>query len=400
MADLHEEHSPISPDAGPLGASATPTPHATAPPCGPTAYGTGAGTVAFRVTTVLPAPASQAPGPGADPPHVAPVAPRTALERAAALLARHPVADGHNTLARTLRTGPAHDIDTPDPGLDTDIPRLRAGGVGAQFLSLLDPDHRTADPTLGDVLDRIDAARALVARYPDPLRLALTVDDFVDARNRGRIACVLGPVPGAVLTGSLGVLRAFHALGVRCLAPAGATWARTGLTAIGHEMVREANRLGIVLDLAGCEPAAVHAVTAASKSPVVLTGVGAAALTRHPDNVGDELLLALRASRGLVMVGFDAARTGDSLHAVADHLDHVRAVAGPQSVGLAARFGSAPGTPRPQGLADPTGYPRLIAELLDRGWPETEVALLTWGNALRVVRAVDFTARADRCRPR
>lgn len=328
-----------------------------------------------------------------------------ALDRAAALLAVHPVADGCNTLVRTLRRSPYHDIGTPDAGVDTDIPRLRAGGVGAQFWSLLgppdvpggpdDPDGAAdTDRVVSDTLEQIDVALTLVRGYPDSLLLGLTAGDMADARNRGRIASFLGPVPGRTLTDSLGPLRAFHALGVRLLAPAGAPWAQDGLTAFGHEVVREANRLAVLLDLTDCPPATACQVAGASKAPVIISNTAAAALNPHPGNVTDEVLLALRGANGLAMVTFDPARTGDSLHAVADHVDHVRAVAGPHAVGLGASFGSEPGRPRPAGLTDPSGYPRLIAELLERGWPETDLALLTWGNAQRVVRDAEFTARA------
>lgn len=263
------------------------------------------------------------------------------LDRAAALLSVHPVADGCNTLVWTLRQTPYHDIDTPDAGVDTDIPRLRAGGVGAQFWSLLTPHEAAAvDQVVSDTLEQIDVALAMVRRYPDSLCLARTADDMSDARNRGRIACFLGPVPGRTLTDSLSALHAFHALGVRIFAPAGAPWAREDLTAFGHEVVQEANRLGILLDLTGCPPQAARRLAEASKAPVVISNTGAASLNPHPGNVTDELLLTLREANGLVMVTFDTARTGDSLHAVADHIDHIRAIAGPTAWAWAP--GSAP----------------------------------------------------------
>ncbi|MEU3407714.1 membrane dipeptidase [Streptomyces sp. NPDC006670] len=333
-----------------------------------------------------------------DVPVTAPLVAGGSLDRAAALLAVHPVADGCNTLVWTLRQSPYHDIDTPDLEVDTDIPRLRAGGVGAQFWTLLvppgPPRAESCAQAVCETLEQIDAARALMRRYSDSLYLALTADDMADARNRGRIASFLGPVPGSTLTGSLGALRAFHALGVRLLAPAGAPWSDEGLTAFGHEVVKEANRLAILLDLTGCPPAAACQLAAASKAPVIISNTGAASITPHPDNVTDEVLLALRAAGGLAMVTFDTERTGDSLHAVADHVEHVRALAGPEGVGLGAAFGSEGGSPRPAGLTDPSGYPRLIAELLERGWSESEITLLTWGNAQRVLREAEFTARA------
>ncbi|MFK0017215.1 membrane dipeptidase [Streptomyces sp. NPDC091027] len=332
------------------------------------------------------------------PAPAAPAAAVSTLDRAAALLAVHPVLDGCNTLVWTLRQNPYLDIETSDAGVDTDIPRLRAGGVGAQFWSLLVPEGGSCgdgatDQVVADTLEQIDVALALMRRHPDSLRLALGADDLADARNRGRIASFLGPVPGRALTDSLGALRAFHALGVRSLAPAGAAWAREGLTAFGHEVVREANRLAVLLDLAGCPAAVARRIAAASKAPVIVSGTGAAALNPHPDNVDDEVLAALREANGLAMVSFDTSRTGDSLHAVADHLDHVRAVAGPECVGLGAAFGTDRAGRHPTGLTDPSGYPRLIAELLERGWTEPELALLTWANAQRVIRDTEFTAR-------
>ncbi|MBW5483146.1 membrane dipeptidase [Streptomyces bambusae] len=309
-----------------------------------------------------------------------------ALERAAALLAEHPVADGCNTLVWTLRQKPYHDTDT-------DIPRLlRSGAVGAQFWSLLTPV--TGDRVVADTLEQIDVAHELLGRYPDELLVALTAGDLADARNRGRIASFLGPVPGSTLTDSLGTLRAFHTLGVRSLAPAGAAWAQEGLTPFGHEVVREMNRLAMVVDLTACPPDAAIEITESSRAPVMISHTAAAALTRHPLNVPDEVLLAVRAAGGVCMVTFSAEQTGDSLHAVADHLDHIRSVAGPESVGLGACFGADPPHGHPAGLGDPSGYPRLIAELLDRGWPEPDLALLTWDNAARVLRDVEFTSRA------
>ncbi|WP_327283718.1 MULTISPECIES: dipeptidase [unclassified Streptomyces] len=359
-------------------------PHAAFPaPTAPTAH--TAGTAAM-----IPV------GPGSAGAEDAPAAVAgSALERAVALLSVHPVADGHNTLVWTLRQSPYHDIDTPDSGVDTDIPRLRAGGVGAQFWSLLLPQEAAAaDQVVSDTLEQIDVALTLIHRYPDSLSLALTADDMADARNRGRIASFLGPVPGRTLTDSLGALRAFHALGVRILAPAGAPWAREELTPFGHEVVKEMNRLAMLVDLTGCTPEVACQLAGASKAPVIVSHTAAAALNQHPGNLTDDVLLALRASNGLAMVTFDAEQTGDSLHAVADHVEHVRTVAGPQCVGLGATFGTEPGVPRPMGLTDPSGYPRLIAELLERGWTETDLALLTWENAQRVLRDAEFTARA------
>ncbi|MGG8408757.1 dipeptidase [Streptomyces sp. 12297] len=389
MADLQDEQSPVGAEPGAVGADDPPAAATTA------ITATTAATAATDVTTSATAVTTSATT--AVPSEQ--LAPHSS-ERAASLLAVHPVADGHNTLPWTLRHSPYHDISTPEPGVDTDIPRLRAGGVGAQFWSLLVPGVAdtggggASDRIVAETLEQIDVGRNLVRSYPDALCLALCADDMADARNRGRIASFLGPVSGRTLTDSLGTLRAFHALGVRSLAPAGAAWADSGLTPFGHEVVREANRLAVLLDVTGCPDAVARQIIDASKAPALLSHTAAGALVPHPANVSDETLLALRAAKGLCMVTFAADQVGGRIADVADHLDHVRAVAGPDCVGLGGSFGAEPRTARPEGLADPAGYPLLIAELLERGWPEGDVALLTWGNAQRVLRDAEFTARA------
>ncbi|MFJ7155851.1 dipeptidase [Streptomyces sp. NPDC101118] len=354
-----------------------------------------------------PEPAAQpAPEPAAGPEPSRPVP-----ERVAALLAAHPVVDGCNDLLWTLRQSPLHDLATVESTVDTDLPRLRAGGVGGLFWSLLVPGE-TADGTgapvpddrvVAGTLEQIDFARQMFRRYPDSLCTAFGPDELADARNRGRIASFMGPVSGRALDASLGPLRAFHALGVRSLAPAGAAWAERGLSAFGHEVVREMNRLAMVLDLAGCGPETARTLIAASKAPVLVSHAGAAALHPHPGNVPDDVLEALGAAKGLCMVTCAADRLAPAgvpvtPATVADHLDHVRTVAGPHAVGLGGAFGTGPAAPRPEGLTDPSGYPRLIAELLDRDWPEPDIALLTWGNAQRVLRDAEFTARAAQYR--
>ncbi|MFE9257086.1 dipeptidase [Streptomyces sp. NPDC006879] len=337
-----------------------------------------------------PVPATEATAPAGDRPD--------SPTRASVLLAAHPIADGYNALPWTLRRLPWHVLDTCENTVDTDIPRLRAGGVGAQFWSLLVPDSVAADPArlVIESLEQIDVARTLVRRYPDGLSLSTCVDEMADARNRGRIASFLGPVSGRALTDSLGALRAFHALGVRSVAPAGADWIERGMTAFGMEVVQEINRLAMLIDLAGCGPTEAQQLIAASKAPVLISHTAANALTEHPENVSDEVLTALRAAKGLCMVTFTAVQVSSAspatIHDVADHLDHIREVAGPACVGLGGAYGIE--ARRAQGLEDASGYPRLIAELLDRGWPDRDISLLAWGNAQRVLRDAEFTARA------
>lgn len=325
-------------------------------------------------------------------------------ERARALLAAHPVVDGYNGLALALRHTSAHDLELGEGALDTDLPRIRAGGVGAQFWSLLVPEE-AAEPNraISATLELIDLVRSLIADCPEGLRLALGAGDLADARNCGRVGSLLGPVSGASLGDSLGTLRGYHALGVRCAALAGASWADGGLTRFGQEMVREMNRLGVLVDLTGASPATMRAALAATKAPVLLSHSAAGALTGHPANVPDDVLPLLRANNGVCMVSFapdqvtrSSGRPG--MRDVADHVEHIRDLAGPECVGLAGTYGREAHAPRTAGLEDSSGYPRLIAELFGRGWDDTEVAALTWGNAARVVRDAEFTAREARRR--
>ncbi|MEV3856684.1 membrane dipeptidase [Streptomyces sp. NPDC050095] len=310
---------------------------------------------------------------------------------ARALLARHPVADGYCGLPGALHTLPWYDLELGESAVEADLPRLRAGGTGALLWALRLDDTRPVT----SALEQIDLVNNVVARYPEGLRLAGSASETADARSHGRIGVVPGPAPAAAAGDSLGTLRALYTLGLRVLTLAGTRWsddADTGLTRFGEEVVREMNRLGMLIDLTGATPATADRALAVSKAPAVLTRSGARALNGHPDNVPDDLLAALGAHKGLCLVPCSVARTGPALRDVADHLDHVRRVAGPESVGLSGMYDT--GDAHPEGLTDAAGYPALIAELLDRGWTEPDLALLTWGNVQRVLRGAEFTARA------
>jgi microsomal dipeptidase-like Zn-dependent dipeptidase len=333
--------------------------------------------------------------PTAGRPAQEPPAAGSSLEEARALIAAHPVADGHNGLAWALRSVPWSDIDLGESSLDTDIPRLRSGGVGAQFWSLhTDGARHTDGPcVVARTLEQIDRVVSLVRSHPESLRLALNAGEVGDARSCGRIASLLGPAEGAALGDSLGTLRSLHALGVRCLTLTGTGWAPpTGLTRFGQEVVRELNRIGMLADLSGATAETARAALTVSRAPLIFTCSGARALTDHPANVPDDVLSAVRENGGLCMVPFAADRTGPSVRDVADHLDHVRSLAGPDCVGLSGTYDT--GAEHPAELADTTRYPLLIAELLERGWPTADLARLTWGNVQRVLRDTEFTARA------
>jgi microsomal dipeptidase-like Zn-dependent dipeptidase len=330
------------------------------------------------------------------------------LERARALLAAHPVADGHSGLPRALRDLPRYDLELGESALGTDLPRLRAGQVGAQFWSLHLPGSGDGDRAVGATLEQLDLVRAVVGAHPEGLRLAHDAGQLADARNCGRTAVIPGPAEAAAIDDSLGILRSLHALGLRLLTLSRASWTGeageageadtvtgaggAGLTRFGEEVVREMNRLGVLADLSGARDTTVRRCLALSKAPVVFTRSAARALRPHPANLPDDLLIEVGTAHGLCLVPLTAEQTGPSLRDVADHLDHVRRLAGTHCVGLSGTYDT--GTAHPDGLADTSRYPYLVAELLDRGWTDADVALLTWGNVQRVVRCADFTARA------
>jgi membrane dipeptidase len=370
------------------------------------------------------------------------------LDRARDLLSRSPILDGHNDLPWTLRDLVASDLDRVDlsagiPEAHTDLPRLRAGGVGAQFWSVFVPSSLPGDSAVSATLEQIDLTRRLVDRYPDALELTLTADDIERAMAAGRIASLLGAEGGHSMASSLGVLRALYALGVRYMTLThndNVPWADSatdepvagGLTGFGRQVVAEMQRLGMLVDLSHTAPATMRDALDAARGPVIFSHSSARAICDHPRNVPDDVLEALAAGGGVCMVTFvpafvsEACRQWDNELAdemrergldpkdyserarasaeraathprpkatvaqVADHVEHVRAVAGVEHVGLGGDFD---GTDQlPEGLSDVSGYPTLVAELMRRGWTEADCALLASGNILRVLRAAEQVA--------
>jgi len=372
------------------------------------------------------------------------------VERARALLAGHPVVDGHNDLPWALRNLTGYDLDACDVAADqtgrlhTDLGRLRAGGVGAQFWSVYAPSDLQGDHAVSATLEQMDCVRALVARYPDDLRLALTADDMEAAWAEGRIASLMGAEGGHSIDSSLATLRSLHALGVRYMTLThndNVPWADSatdapaanGLTRFGEEVVREMNRVGMLVDLSHVAPATMRDAIRVSRAPVIFSHSSSRAVCDHPRNIPDDVLASLPGNGGVAMVTFvpkfvlpeaiawtDAAdgrlraqgldpsestpeveealaeyeaanpRPVATPATVADHLDHMREVAGIDHLGIGGDFDGTPFTP--EGLSDVSGYPNLIAELLGRGWSEADLAKLTWGNAVRVLRAAEDVA--------
>ncbi|MFI6371398.1 dipeptidase [Streptomyces sp. NPDC050546] len=315
------------------------------------------------------------------------------LTRAHAVLAAHPVADGYNGLPWALKRLSYYDLEEGESTVDTDVPRLRSGHVGALFWSLHLPEGLDGDRAVGATLEQLDLAKSIVRTCDEGLRPACTAGQVADARNCGRVAVLLGPAGASAVGDSLGTLRQLHLLGLRALTLTGVSWASdAGLTRFGEEVVREMNRLGVIADLSGAPAETLRRVLSLSRAPVLCSRSAARAIRPHPVNLPDDLLAELGAAKGLCLVPLTAEQTGPTVRDVADHLDHIRAVAGAQCVGLSGTFDS--GSAHPQELGDVSCYPRLIAELLRRGWDEGDVALLTWGNVQRVLRGADFTARS------
>jgi membrane dipeptidase len=372
-----------------------------------------------------------------------------ALERARRILRSVPLIDGHNDLAWTIReskTAPmdvaAYDLRTRTTG-HSDLERLKAGQVGAQFWSIYVPGEVKDSGYARIQLEQFDIARRFIARYPDRLTLALTAADIEREFKRGRIASLLGMEGGHVLENSLGVLRAYYDLGARYMtlthnvtldwADAALDSARhDGLTDFGREVVREMNRLGMLVDLSHVSPATMSDALDVTEAPVIFSHSSARALTEHGRNVPDSILRRLPKNGGVVMVTFVPAfvsnevakweeqsedeqeritretadtaevrrrmdewtaahpRPNATLAQVADHLDHVRKVAGPGHVGIGSDFDGI--TYTPVGLEDVSTFPQLFAELIRRGWSDDDLRKLAGRNLLRVLREAERTA--------
>ncbi|MFD5318324.1 dipeptidase [Streptomyces sp. NPDC127098] len=372
------------------------------------------------------------------------------LAEARALLAEHPVVDGHNDLPWALREQVGYDLDRRDIAVDqsaalhTDLPRLRAGGVGGQFWSVYVPGRLAGDAAVSACLEQIDAVRMLLDRYPDRLVAAATADEMEAARREGRIASLMGAEGGHSIANSLGTLRALHRLGVRYMTLThneNNDWADSatdeprhdGLSAFGEEVVREMNRIGMLVDLSHVAATTMRDALRVTEAPVIFSHSSARAVCDHPRNVPDDVLAALPANGGVAMVTFvpkfvlpeavewtrraDENMVAKGLHpldtteagmrvqrafeaanprpratvaTVADHLDHMREVAGVDHLGIGGDFD---GTAfLPDGLDSVAGYPLLIAELLDRRWSRSDLAKLTWHNAVRVLRDAESVA--------
>jgi membrane dipeptidase len=382
------------------------------------------------------------------------------MEKARRVLQSVPLVDGHNDLPWYIRSDfkqapldvEAYDLRKPTSG-NTDLARLQRGMVGGQFWSVYVPGDYPDSGYARMQLEQIDIARRVIAKYPDVLQPAFTSQDIWTAHAAGRVGSLLGAEGGHVIENSLGALRTFYDLGVRYMtithnvtldwADAAADSARHGgLTRFGEEVVREMNRLGMLVDLSHVSPGTMSDALNVTESPVIFSHSSARALVDVPRNVPDSILARLKTNGGVVMVtfvpGFVSKQVADraarrraqvddlqrryprdsaaatralaqwdsanpvpraTVADVANHIEHVRKVAGIDHVGIGSDFDGT-GNELPIGLEDVSTFPSLLAELSRRGWSEEDLRKLAGENVLRAMATAErVAARLRRERP-
>jgi membrane dipeptidase len=368
------------------------------------------------------------------------------------LLRAVPLVDGHNDAPWSIRSRVSNHLKGFDfkdtTGLDkpmhTDLTRLRAGGVGGVFWSVWVPPELEGGEAVTAVLEQIDVVHRLIRKYPEDLEIALTADDVRRIHSAGRIASLIGAEGGYSIDDSLAVLRQLYAVGTRYMTLthwSNVGWADAatdaprigGLSEFGEAVVREMNRLGMMVDLSHVSEQVMVDVLDLTRAPVIFSHSSAKSLNPHPRNVSDDVLRKLSANDGVVMVNFaslfissvyldrygaakaeearlEAVNPGDPalvasemerwyeanpipsvpLAEVADHIDHIRDVAGIDHVGLGSDYDGV--SSLPEGLGDVSGYPALLAELANRGYSVNDLAQVAGLNVLRVMEAVEDVA--------
>jgi len=406
---------------------------------------------------------AEAPAEPAQPPAPPPPSPER-LEALAALDAA-PVFDGHNDMPLQLRIRVDNKINTFDftdtTGLEdahprgypmhSDLTRLKEGRVGAQIWAIYVPATLPEPEAVRMTMEQIDVTKRLIARYPDEMAYAETADQIEIAMREGKLASILAVEGGHSIGSSLAVLRQFYALGVRYLTLThvlDTPWADSatddpehgGLSDFGKDVVREMNRMGMVVDLSHVSEDAMRDALAISRAPVIFSHSGAKAVNGHARNVPDDVLLRLRDNGGVIMLvglpGYlnEDRRQWHSQHAaetarlaalnqgrpdlvdagmaewieinpepptmishMADHIDHIKALIGVEHIGIGGDFDGMPAGP--VGFEDVSGYPALFEELVRRGYSQVELELIANRNALRVLREAERYAASQRGRP-
>ena len=401
---------------------------------------------------------------------VAPAYAATPEQTAAAALKAAPVWDGHNDVAEQLRDRRGNVIagfnfgdTTHEPlpekmkafarpgeptGMQTDLPRLRAGKVGAQFWSVYVSANLPEPQAVQATLEQVDVMKRLIARYPTQLRYCEAAACVETAWKQGQIASLLGAEGGHSIGGSLAVLRQLHAIGVRYMTLThfkNNAWAdsgtdapaHNGLTPFGKDVVREMQRLGMLVDLSHVSAKTMLDALDVAGAPVIFSHSGAAAISGHPRNVPDDVLLRLKANGGIIMVNFfpayvsadlrtwSARRAGEearlkalypdkpsaiaqgladwgqsnprptaTLAQVADHIDHIAKLIGTDHIGLGSDFDG--GSVGLAGLPDVSAYPALFVELARRGYTQADLEKIASGNMLRVLKSAEAYAAAHK----
>uniref|UniRef100_H0WQU6 Dipeptidase n=2 Tax=Otolemur garnettii TaxID=30611 RepID=H0WQU6_OTOGA len=324
-----------------------------------------------------------------------------------------PVIDGHNDLPWKLLTEFNNQLQEEEANLTTlanthtNIPKLKAGFVGGQFWSAYTPCDTQNKDAVRRTLEQMDVIHRMCQLYPETFLCVTTSAGIRQAFQEGKVASLIGVEGGHSIDSSLGVLRALYQLGMRyltlthsCNTPWADNWLvdtgsdeaqSQGLSPFGERVVREMNRLGVIIDLAHVSVATMKATLQLSKAPVIFSHSSAYSLCRNRRNVPDDVLQLVNKTGSLVMVNFYndyvSCTQEANLTQVADHLDHIRKVAGAEAVGFGGDFD---GVSRlPKGLEDVSKYPDLITELLKRNWTEAEVRGALAENLLRVFEAVE-----------
>jgi membrane dipeptidase len=360
------------------------------------------------------------------------------------------VIDGHNDFPWELRTKgnssfDAVDISKPQPAHHTDIPRLRKGGIGAQFwVAYVPPETAKTNQAARYTFEQIDLIYEMIERYSETFELARTADEIERIHRKGKIASLIGIEGGHSIENSLRLLKIYHRLGVRYLTLTHADsidWADAatdaprvhGLSEFGKEVVREMNRLGMMVDISHVSAATMHAALDVSRAPIIASHSSAYTIAPHARNVPDDVLLRITRNGGIVMVNFfsgfivpESARMMENMFAVTreiraknpdpavarravqewrkanpipagtvknlvDHIDHIVKVAGIDHVGLGSDYDGV--STLPVDLPDVSSYPVITQELLNRGYKAREIRKILGQNLLRVMRAAEKVAR-------